>query len=206
MKIRKQEVSPNVLVLTFETNYELAMSFVRLQEFYESPKFQGKVFSLEEYIDYWAEEYGKGSFDYPIRWSGFNLPGTVILDWMQKFNYGGTTDIRDKEIVLIEKILSKYSLDELKKSYVIGVAKGCGKQGVIDHEVAHAMYTLNPKYKLNYQKLFIKLNSNTEGRILYERMEDKLIKMGYTSDVIEDEIQAYWSTSARYDSLRKEYK
>jgi hypothetical protein len=208
MKINSREVLPNVLVLTFETNYELAMSFVRLQEFYESPKFQGKEFELEEYMDYWAEEFGDGAFDYPTRWSGFNIPGTVILDWMNKFRYENYSKrgIRKKEIALMEKILSRYSKKELKKCYIIGVAKGARKKKIVDHEVAHAMFTLKPKYKSACQRLFTKLHKTRMGRIVYERMVDRLTEMGYAQDVIEDEVQAYWSTSDTYAELRKEYK
>lgn len=206
MKIKSREILPNVLVLIFDTRYELTMSFVRLQEFYESPKFQGKVFSLEEYMDYWAKEFGKGVFDYTTRWRGFNVPGKVVLDWMDKFNYDDKSSIRAREIALIEKILSRYSKKDLENSYIIATHYDCpNKKEVIDHEVAHAMYTLNPEYKAECQKLFSKINSTKEGRLVYERMEDKLIKMGYASNLLEDEIQAYWATGDEYTHLCKEY-
>ena len=51
MNIEGEIVLPNVYVLNFDTQYELCMSFVRMQEFYESPKFRGKTFELEEFID-----------------------------------------------------------------------------------------------------------------------------------------------------------
>ena len=55
-----RKVIPNVYCVTYDTQYDLCMSFVRIQEFYESPKFKGQYFTLEEYMDYWAEEFGSG--------------------------------------------------------------------------------------------------------------------------------------------------
>ena len=76
------------------------MSFVRMQEFYESPKFKGKYFTLEQYMDYWSKEFGKGSFTYPSVWDGFNIPGKVLSDWWDRFD----NDRRYKEKVEFDDI------------------------------------------------------------------------------------------------------
>jgi len=199
MKIRKREIFPNILALTFEDNYELAMSFIRIQEFYESPKFKNEYFTLEDFIDYWVKDFGNGVFDYPKRWSGFNVPGSVVLQWMEKFDYDNSDDIRQKEKELIKKILSQYKREDLNDVYIIGVAKGKNKKRIVDHEVAHALYLLNPEYKDECDKIISELKSNSFGRAFYDRIADKLVKQGYHEDVVEDEMQAYWSTPAATD-------
>jgi hypothetical protein len=104
-----REVAPNVYLMTYDTPYELCMSFVRVQEFYESPEFKGKYFTLEEFIDWWSlnESKIKGSFDYPARWSGFNIPGTVILNWLFECD---EEVLRDKELFIFRKLAKKFKI------------------------------------------------------------------------------------------------
>ena len=83
MKIEIQFESPSIFVLTFDSQYDLCMSFLRIQEFYESPVYHGRYFTLEDYMDYWSKEYGQGSFNYLDVWNGFNVPGSVIKKWIE---------------------------------------------------------------------------------------------------------------------------
>lgn len=54
---------------------ELAKMFMRFQEFYESPKFHGKIFTRKEYLQWYKETKGT---KYEDDWAGFNIPGWVI--------------------------------------------------------------------------------------------------------------------------------
>jgi len=215
MKIKGKIIFPHVYVLTFKTRYELCMSFVRLQEFYESPKFRGKYFTLEEFMDYWAREFGNGAFDYTALWNGFNLPGKVIEKWEYLFCSEERLIrdlIRDKEDVLIRKIWEMIESEdtEYENIYVIGVhGKGSKsrRDETIEHESAHAFYTLYPEYKKSCNELLKKV---PKGK--YQKALDKLTKKGYCKSVIKDELQAYYSTQqdAVYDPLnllssRKEF-
>ena len=198
MKIKGEIKIPHVYVLTFETQYELCMSFVRMQEFYERPKFRNKYFTLEEFVDYWAKEFGRGSFDYPKRWNGFNLPSKAIDKWYKIFT---SVDFREKEEALVdaiyELIYKEYGNNGLlwtakNNYYVIGVHKGSSeedKQEVIDHESAHALYYLYPAYKRTVNKLLKNVPKKD-----YVAAEEMLVKMGYGKNVTRDEIQAYFST------------
>jgi len=207
-----KKISPNVFSDTYDNRYDLCMSFVRIQEFYESPQFKGKYFTLEEFIDWWSfsESKIKGSFDYPIRWNGFNIPGEVILNWLYECD---EEILRDKEIALLNRLAKKlkvkvggvtaayvfYALlkDKLKGIYVIGCHKQKGnkyKKEIIDHELAHAFYTLYPKYKTSCKKLLTAMGRNKDDKIIKECVYDNLVKIGYHDSVIEDEMQAYFST------------
>jgi len=187
MKIKKE--AENIYSVVYDTQYELTMSFVRLQEFYESPKFKGEYFTLEEYMDYWAVNFGNGSFDYPVRWSGFNIPGAVLSNWIEIFE---ESVLREKEIVLINRLRKVFKRDKKSFSnevYIIGAHKGKDCRSVINHEMAHAFYNLNPKYRRDMNKLIEGYFSND-----IINAKERLIQMGYCDDVILDEIQAYWST------------
>ena len=197
---------PNVYVITYDTQYDLCMSFVRMQEFYESPKFRNKYFTLEEFMDYWSIEQGNGSFDYPARWSGFNLPSKVIDKWVNL--YAGSDNvmsIRDRECEILETIDTlgwEEAVDEEppSKYYVIGVNEGKSEEvrkNVIEHECAHALYYLCPAYKKECNGLIGEMEDARKDKAL-----DKLSKMGYGKNVFKDEMQAYFSTEEQISALK----
>ena len=205
MIIKSEIVLPNVYVLTYDTQYDLCMSFVRMQEYYESPssKIRGKKFTLEEYMDYWADNFGNGSFDYVTRWNGFNLPSKIIEQWNSKYQL---EEIRDREWEMLEIIESLRELESEdgvtsgglyypilpEKYYVIGVHAETSekyRQDVIDHESAHALYYLYLKYKRSANKLLKEISDNK-----IEMASWKLKEMGYGKNVEKDEMQAYFST------------
>ena len=111
MKIETQEIIDRVLFMDFDSQWDLAMSFVRIQEFQESPKFRGKYFTLDQYMDYWVKGQGEGKWDYPNRWGGFNLSGKIIEKFMLKFD-----DLRDKEKEIVNIIDHYVSSKENKKT------------------------------------------------------------------------------------------
>ena len=76
VKIVKRRVAKGIYLLSLKTQYELAATFLRVQEHYESPKFHGRIFSLEQYMDWYAARYG--NFTYYKDWSGFNVPSTAF--------------------------------------------------------------------------------------------------------------------------------
>jgi hypothetical protein len=102
MKIKSEILIPHVYLFTFDSQYDLCMSFVRMQEFYESDsnKFRGKYFTLEKYMDYWSKKFGNGVFTYTKDWNGFNLPGKKLVEWLDVFE----RDQREREIILCDKI------------------------------------------------------------------------------------------------------
>lgn len=203
MDVTLRQIVPNVFVFTFDTQYDLCMSFIRIQEFYESPEFKGKFFTLEEYMDWWAKSYGKGSFDYPKRWNGFNVPGTVFKEWVNTFANFARSGLRKKEMILVEMLVKRLDdWDDLDKIYIIGVNKEKGNRtDVIKHEVAHAMYTLYPKYKKSCDKLLAKIGRKKEGKVFLAATGRELLRRGYHKDVVKDEQQAFFSTSSKGDRL-----
>ena len=81
MNFNCQEIFPNCFILNFKTQYELSSTFMRVQEFYESPfkNIKNKLFSHIQFMDTYANEYG--NFTYTSDWAGFNVPGNVFNRW-----------------------------------------------------------------------------------------------------------------------------
>ncbi len=168
MKITKHRVARGIYLLKFKTQYELTSTFLRVQEHYESPRFHGRIFSLEQYMDWYAAE--KGNFTYYQDWSGFNVPSTAF----QLFYEGKFDPLSDKEkhlLGLFAKLQERF--------YVIGVYE----DGSLTHELAHALYFTDEAYRKAVQAEMRKYDTSGLAR--------KIANAGYAQHVVRDEMQAY---------------
>ncbi len=171
IKIVKSKVARSIYLLRFRTQYELAATFLRVQEHYESPKFHGRVFSLEQYMEWYATRYG--NFTNFQDWSGFNVPSTAL-----KAFYEGKFDPLSAK----EKRLLRLFENLRERFYVIGVFDG-GAKGSLTHELAHALYFTNASYRQEARAALRGYNTSV--------LEQELAKVGYAKHVIPDEVQAY---------------
>jgi len=174
----------------FPSRYECAATFLRLQEFYESPfkGFYRTYFTLEEYMDRYAKE--NGNFTYTTDWEGFNVPGNIV----RKFFKNSSPFWRDmlcKETILYNNMVGV--ITSKKKFYLIGTSDEDGHDAV-DHEYAHGFWYLNKNYKADQQYLLHRLSGRTRTHL-----EKCLLKRGYNESVVEDEMQAYLSTATSKD-------
>lgn len=208
-KIKITEPIKNIICVEFDSRYDLCMSFVRIQEFYESSsnKFRGKYFELEDYMDWWADNFGNGVFNYPQKWAGFNVPGKILYKWFKKFSSGDVNSLRKKEISLLTELFHHLSgksdfpmeFEKLKDIYLIGVTQGSAK--TLNHEIAHGMYSLYPFYRKSCNNLLDSLRKTPEGDLLVGLDTKHLISIGYSNvkKLMDDELQAYYSTSGLLD-------
>ena len=182
----------NCLLLEFNTQKDLALAFCRVEEYYEgNPKVNGKYLSFVEFIDAFMTDDGK--LNYFHYWTGFNIPGNIYLEWAQQ----NMSDRTKWELALANVISKKLDLE--KPFYVIGGVKGDIE--VIDHEIAHALYYMNPEYKDMMDTANYQFYKNLRGE--YSKMVKALKKMGYGDNVIKDEVQAYMSTSGKKELVEK---
>ena len=182
----------NCLLLEFNTQKDLALAFCRVEEYYEgNPKVNGKYLSFVEFIDAFMTDDGK--LDYFHYWTGFNIPGNIFIEWSQK----NMSEKTYWENALAYAVHSKLNLE--KPFYVIGGVKGDIE--VIDHEIAHALYYMNPEYKDMMDTANYQFYKNLRGE--YSKMVKALKKMGYGDNVIKDEVQAYMSTSGKKELVEK---
>ena len=126
--IIKHKVADGIYLLRFKTQYELTSTFLRVQEHYESPQFHGRIFTLEQYMDWYVAE--NGAFTYFQDWSGFNVPSTAF----QPFYEGKFDPLTRKEKRLLGLFRNLHG-----RFYVIGIYDD-GKKGTLTHELAHALF------------------------------------------------------------------
>jgi len=169
-KIVKTRVGPGIYLLRFKTQYELTSTFLRVQEHYESPEFHGRVFSLEQYMDWYAARHG--NFTYYQDWSGFNVPSTAFAP----FHSGAFDPLTHKE----KRLLGLFA--RLRgRFYVIGVYESRGS--TLTHELAHALFFTDADYRSKVREAMRPYDTRALGR--------QLARAGYAQHVIEDETQAY---------------
>jgi hypothetical protein len=171
------EIKPRTFIIDFETRQELLKTFIRFQEYYESPEFKDKVFTVEEYADWYVKHYKKESFTYYDDWSGCNVPSFIFED----FRSGKMNPLSKREIQLLEKLPN-----DGEKFYVIGTFQG-GQKGIIEHEICHSLYYSNSSYKYSVDKLL----SQYDGQL--EEVKKYVLELGYHQSVLMDEVQAYIS-------------
>jgi hypothetical protein len=173
-KIEKREIKPRVFLLKFKTQYQLAATFLRFQEHYESRKFAGKVFTIEEFMDWYVQENGR--FSYFEDWAGFNVPSAALVP----FSSGDFDPLLEKEKQLLELFQN-----ESGDFYIIGVLNK-GDQvdtETLAHELVHAKFHLDKKYRREVLAA-IKRHDTVS-------LEEHLGGMGYHRRVLKDEVNAY---------------
>jgi hypothetical protein len=179
----------NIFHLKYKTNHDVSMSFLRIQEYYESPNsnFRGKVFSLEEYMDWYCRKQSDdGAFSYMIDYVGFNVPGNVVHQFFTDYTNSDMMSSRfRKGEHELYAFLVQNGLLERKDFYLIAT-KQQARTSTITHEIRHGMFYLIPEYREEILKVirFYKLKS----------FKKQLRKMGYGSSTMEDEIHAYTLT------------
>jgi hypothetical protein len=173
-RIVKHKISDAIYLLRFETLYELGSTFLRIQEHYESPRFHGRVFTLEQFMDWYVAKNARKecSFTYFEDWDGFNVPSRAF----DPFYDGAFDPLLEKERRLLDEI---QNLNLKGRFYIIGVA---GKQA-LKHEIAHALFSVDDGYHDAVCAAMRGFDTSVlRGRILKE---------GYARHVVDDETQAY---------------
>ena len=208
MKYKTKEIIPNIFAIVVPDDYERAMLFCRVQEFYESPskKFRDNRFSIWDYFRWYAKE--KGCFSYPKDFSGFNLP-LIVAKKCYEINIVETP---------YDKVM-KNIVDELfnngTRQYLIGV--DTLDDITFEHEMAHALYYTDIVYKSKMDEITVSISDSDMNKF-----KKNLKQIGYCSAVVKDEIQAYMATEIskkaakgvvskkklhqRYRSVFKKYK
>lgn len=187
-KLRKREVLERVFLVEAARQYDLASTFLRFQEHYESPRFRRRTFTLEQFMDWSAGE--RGDFTYYSDWAGFNIPSWVL----EPFRSGRFDPLLEKERALLELFR-----EEPDPFYIVGVV-GDGvsvDRATLEHELAHALYATCDAYRRDVRACLRGLDTAA--------LERDLLDLGYCRQVLRDEVHAYLLTEklgAKHDRRR----
>src|SRR3989344_2181281 len=120
MKVR--EPLENLLHVQFIRQSDLAATFLRFQEFYESPQYKGKVFTFEEFKEWYTAHNDEGKLD-PLSGRERTFLKT-FADRKKPFYIIGTFG-KDNDEKLIKD----------------------DGESLLKHEVSHGLFYLHPDYK-----------------------------------------------------------
>lgn len=170
LKLKKQPY--NSVWISADSQIELGETFIRFQEYYESPnpQFRNQIFTLGSIKHWYSVQYG-GDL-YSNTWIGFNFPSSVLIP----FKNGLFDPLTDQEKTLLD--LLKYRNDTY---YVIGAQS----KTTLRHELSHAMYGYSEKYKNEIDTFLY------ENKRKFDKVRKYILDKGYHKEVINDEIQAY---------------
>jgi len=145
--------------------------FLRFQEYYESPEFSGKAFTLDEFKNWYSPN---GRFTYYSDWDGFNIPSWVL----DPFKEGKLDPLAQDELDFISLFGGRDG-----KFYIIGTH---GQEpDALNHEIAHGLYYVEPAYKEQVLKAVSGLKETSRKAIFDFLAED------YAESSLEDELHAY---------------
>jgi hypothetical protein len=186
MEYEIKEVEANIFAVIIKDRYNRAMLFCKAQEYYESPnpQFQSKYFSIWDYIKWYSLTNKKG-FTYPMDWSGFNIPLSVVKKCYSTKNPYRLETPYDKTMLEIVEKISK--VKSSKPAYLIGTDSI--KSETFLHETRHARYMVSPEYRKQIEKSLKRLKKLHPNE--YKLLTENIVSMGYAKSVVEDEIQAY---------------
>jgi len=174
------EILKNIYWLEFDSNQEMCSTFLRFQEHYESPKFAGKYFSLEEFIVWYQGDYDE--FTYYDDWSGFNIPSRIL----NPFREGHFDPLTEQE----QHLLELFS-DKSEPFYIIGTTKpkmptaSEEERLVLQHETAHGLFCANSDYRKEVLQTLTQLSDSTRKQLREWLLPE------YAESSIVDEIHAY---------------
>ena len=199
--LTKTKVVDRVWAINSDSQVEIGKAFIRFQEYYENADLKGRKDLTVREIEKWWERTREATNaeSYYEYWVGFNLPGRVFVELTMspEFRPGfSLVDFlgnpmaypryHDEENELMA-LLSDLPAAELVDSYFIGLWKD--STDVLEHEIAHGLFTTNAMYKSEQLYNISKLPAD-----IYQRVRKDLISCGYHPHVVHDEIQAYFST------------
>jgi len=185
MEIEHKRLADKIHLLTFGNQQDITSTFLRFQEHYESPYFQGKNFPLDEfkiwYIQNSPNGIKTGNFTYYSDWNGFNIPSYVL----KPFYEGKFDPLSDQEQQFLEIFKN---IDGV--FYIIGLhGEYKNQKAVLRHEIAHALFYTNENYQSEVLQLLLKFN--------IESMKKEIFSLGYHENVLDDEVHAFCVDTGR---------
>ena len=191
MKFKIKRIKPlRLWHVIFEKQTDMTLSFLRVQEYCESPKFRNKQFDLDEYIQWYSEKY-KQAFDYHIQVGAHNIPGDKFEEFMIAHEDDNMLSVKERKILnrLWDKIGSTVFVEET--FYIIATCKNLpDHNGYFDHEFRHGLFYLLPEYRRDILAVLKKYTTNRDVK----KFRNALAK-DYGTNVLYDEVHAYALTS-----------
>ncbi|MBI2139439.1 ABC transporter ATP-binding protein [Candidatus Woesearchaeota archaeon] len=176
MDITKTKINHCIYLLKFKSSKEASKTMLRFEEYYESPKFRGKTFSLPQFRKWYAEQHG--SFSYYHDWDAFNFPGRILLPFFKgKFN---PLSRAEKKVL---NLFQEHAFPRSRKDFYIVAASRRVSRDTLRHELAHALFYTVPGYRKKVLRILKRYDIGS--------LKSEMISKGYNQKVVLDEVHAW---------------
>lgn len=175
--LKIKSITPKIVHVEADSQKELNYAFLRLVEYGESPEWKGKIFTLGQYRKWYAET--NGAFSYDTDWSGFN----VNQEHFKPFIKGLFDPLTPNEQTLVDWIKDRDDVYSVIGSQPDGDA--------FNHEVCHALFATDEKYKEACTKVIVDMAQSHPDQ--YTKLAKWIIDIGYHESVTIDEMHAFIS-------------
>ena len=168
----------------------MAYTFLRVNEYSEGNIFYRQIFETDLFVEKWCEKNNQEMFTYTKKWNGYNVPGKIYEEWIKKINKSSVLSDSENDLYMLLKKAVDY--DYIGNYYIYAVCENTNDteyKTVINHETAHALYFLYPKYRKKINSFIKELPDE-----FISLANNELIKRGYRREVLRDEIQAFLSS------------
>lgn len=178
-----------IISVRYGSQAVVCRAFKRVQEFYENPVLKGLPGVTISDIDAWWKNFHAGEETYDQYWCGFNIPGDVYRNWSMAAGKLTAAELK------LRRAIEAAGIESHSIAYIIG---GFGKANsrewlnIERHEIAHALFCVDPDYRTRATALMTALGVAKPG--LNAHIRSVLEQMGYDQSVIVDEMQAYLAT------------
>ncbi|PIN73914.1 ABC transporter ATP-binding protein [Candidatus Woesearchaeota archaeon CG10_big_fil_rev_8_21_14_0_10_45_16] len=177
-------IADSIHLVRFRSQEDLGKTFLRFQEHFESPHFRGRYFTIAQFRQWYTSHSPEGKktgrFTFYQDWGGFNIPSYVL----KPFYKGRFNPLTNSE----EKLLQQFQ--KHKQPYYIIGTYGNHTKDILRHEIAHALFYTNKRYRKEALKVIHSLPRESIVQIYRFFARSK----GYHHDVWLDEAHAYIMT------------
>lgn len=170
----KSSSNNNILLLEYPTRKELCLANWRISEFKEGLDGVYGIYTTPDiFLDKYSDDEGK--IDYFEVWEGFNYTNEQLWRFGQAFH----SCLSNREKLILD---ASSKIDHF--GYIIAFVDGDIETK--QHELAHALYSINKDYKYQVDNILDEMS----GFTLFKMKKD-LLAIGYIPEVLMDEIHAY---------------
>jgi hypothetical protein len=136
-------------------------------------------------MEWYSKDYenANGVFTYPRDWCGFNVPSQCLLPFCEDPTM--IPDFNKYDRYMIDLIQAIKNREGDHSFYFIGTRGECA----LEHELAHAFYTVDSEYRRKADELLEALPED-----VLVRARELLMRNNYHESTVDDEIQAHSAT------------
>ena len=171
MSFTIDKINKDIIHLVFETKLEMNTTLARFQEYYENPKFAGKIFTYGQLREHFTKKLGGMEFLEEV--DGCNFPSSIFTPFL--------TGLFDPLSVDEQDFLDR--VGRRGGNYYIIASTDESADSIIEHETCHALYGTNEEYKEM-------IDATLDEHDLVNNFK-WLKKKDYHKSVVQDEAHAY---------------